>query len=830
MLDSLRIATAAVLGPYEHQVLDWGRILDKRLETPRWIGGREWAAICAMRDETTPVRDAPTTGQVLSAAWPRQILMMQPALRALPTDRASLLVESTPDDVPARVTAYNDDLLIDEPRRYADFFESIAATPLTDEQMASAVCFEDRQLLVAAAGSGKTLTMVARAGYAVLSGQAAPEQILMLAFNNDAAGELRERVKRKLGPVIDNAEGIVCTTFHALSLGIIGEVTGRKPSIPAWLESGQDVGVVAQLIHRRIAESGVFRSWWLLYSVVIGHGLGDFSEAAGDEDVPPLTIDDPNAIVTLRGEVVRSQEERMIADWLALHGIRYRYETRYHIDTADAEHRAYQPDFYYPDIDLYHEHFALDACGRAPAHFEGYLEGVKWKRELHSRQGTALFETTSHGLRSGEDLARLEMALKSRGLDPKADPANTANSARTPIEVPEFARLIRDFIKHFKSGNRTIGQLAGHKENRSFPTRDQLFLKLFEPILADWNDRLREEGAVDFEDMLNRAALLMESGEWVSPYRTVMVDEFQDTSAARARLIRALTAGDSTLAAVGDDWQAIYRFAGADITQMTQFEKRFGRARTLFLTRTFRSPQSLNDLAGQFVTRNPEQLAKKVVSANPGAGKRVHFRAYPRGEAESSLAFQIDRIAASAARHQVCPSVFLLGRYRHDCPDTLAELKRRYRGRLEIRFLTVHASKGMEADYVFILNVHNGNAGFPARRPNADLLDLVLPPAEEFEDAEERRLLYVAITRARRQAILVAEEGKVSDFVFELADLGMGPVLDYRQLREIRPCPSCDDGRLVPRRSGQGEFVSCSRFPRCQYKPPRKTEHTHFAK
>lgn len=819
LLESLRIATAAALEPHKSCLLGWGLTLAHRLEINRWIGGREWSAICLERNNALPIKDGPSLDSVLSGPWPRQILLAQPGVRELSANWVSTLIESTPDVTPAHVVAHNERLLLEEPQRYSNFFTSVATSPLTEEQMAAAVCFEDRLLLVAAAGSGKTQTMIARAGYAVLSEQARPEELVMLAFNKDAATELEERVRTHLIPTVERADRITCTTFHSLALRIIGETTGRKPAVGRQLDNGQDIGVVDHILSQLINESASYSSMWSLYSIVLGQSAGEFEKAASDEDKPPLTISDPDAILTQRGEVVRSQEERIIADWLSLHGINYRYEVTYPHPTADQYHREYRPDFYYPDIDLYHEHFALDARGQPPASFEGYLDSVAWKRELHHQHQTALFETTSHGLRQGDDLERLKAELSARGLHPVADANNLANP-KHPVEVSNFAKLARMFIVRYKSQALSINDLRASLDERPFPVRDQQFLNLFEPILERWNQRLADEGAVDYEDMLNQAAKHLENGEWQSPFRAIMVDEFQDTSPARAKIIRGLAGENVTLAAVGDDFQSIYRFAGADIRNMTQFEQRFGKARTLYLTKTFRSPQSLNELASAFVMRNPDQLVKSVVSANSAKGPRVHFRAYAPDAAQPSLNEQLDKLAAQARQQHLRVSVFLLGRYKHDRPDNLSALQRRHGGALDIRFLTVHASKGLEADYVFLLNMHNTELGFPMRRPEDELLGFVMPPDEAYEHAEERRLLYVAITRAKRQAVLVAEEGLVSDFVFELRDLGMGAVLDHRQLVEITPCPACDNGRLIPKINTRGEFISCNRHPHCAYKPP----------
>lgn len=113
-------------------------------------------------------------------------------------------------------------------------------------------------------------------------------------------------------------------------------------------------------------------------------------------------------------------------------------------------------------------------------------------------------------------------------------------------------------------------------------------------MIHGWDAALKEDGGIDFEDMINLAADCLERG-YRSPYRLVMADEYQDASRARARLCRVLvTEPHSHLFAVGDDWQSINRFAGADVGVMTGFVDWYGdgEERRLFyvaLTRARRS-------------------------------------------------------------------------------------------------------------------------------------------------------------------------------------------------------------------------------------------------
>jgi DNA helicase IV len=107
--------------------------------------------------------------------------------------------------------------------------------------------------------------------------------------------------------------------------------------------------------------------------------------------------------------------------------------------------------------------------------------------------------------------------------------------------------------------------------------RTRLFLDMFWQIHEAWQRRLADEGSVDFEDLLVQAADHLETGRADSSYELIMVDEFQDASRARARLVRSLLSKSGRhLLAVGDDWQAINRFAGADLSVMTDFSNWFG--------------------------------------------------------------------------------------------------------------------------------------------------------------------------------------------------------------------------------------------------------------
>ncbi len=411
-----------------------------------------------------------------------------------------------------------------------DFLDRVESKPLTEEQARAVICFDNRVQVVASAGSGKTSTMVAKAAYAIDRGFVEPEQIVMLAFNKDAARELEERAQRCFDRLGMGDIAIEAQTFHALGLSIIAKTTGRKPDIPDWtIDATLGFNKLAELVDDLKDRSTHFRTQWDMFRLVFGRDLPPFGaemEADGyDRDGMPY-------IRTLQGERVKSLEECVIADWLFYNGVTYDYERRYEFDTATDTHRQYRPDFYYPDAGLYHEHFALDANGQPPAHFAHYAEGMHWKRQQHAARGTALVETTSFGLRSGHALQDLAERLGASDveLDPNPDRELPDQGAK-PMPDADLIGLMRTFIAHAKSNCLTLDDMAGRLRQMpedQFKERHRRFLEIAGPVFQAWDNALADEHGIDFEDMLNMAAGLLEQGHYESPYELVMADEFQD--------------------------------------------------------------------------------------------------------------------------------------------------------------------------------------------------------------------------------------------------------------------------------------------------------------
>ncbi|MDT8990572.1 UvrD-helicase domain-containing protein [Curvibacter sp. APW13] len=720
--------------------------------------------------------------------------------------------------VPETLDSLNRRHLANELQESRPFFDTVEKSPLTREQAEAVITFDNRVLLIASAGSGKTSTMVAKAGYALQKGYFAPERMLLLAFNNDAAAELRERIRSRLTPLGLPADQIVAKTFHAFGLEVIGAATGKKPTLAPWVESGRDQDTLLKMVDELKDSDTSFRTAWDMFRLVFGQDLPKF----GKEEESPEAWDRAsgrNGFWTLKGDVVKSRGELVLANWFFYMGVDYVYEGPYKVDLADATHRQYHPDFYLPGIDAYLEHWALDAHGEPPAAFTGYKEGMAWKKQIHAQHQTVLLETTMAQLWSGQAFVYLAQELTRRGitLDPNPD---RKGAGRQPIESPRLVRTIRQFLTHAKSNRLSMVELRNRLDTGAagqFRFRHAMFLDIFEKLWSHWEYRLQGDGAIDFDDMLNLATDCIERGQWASPYELVMVDEFQDASQARARLISGLIQQPGRyLFAVGDDWQSINRFAGADLSVMTDFESKFGKAVTLKLETTFRCPQALCDISSKFVQKNPRQLRKSVRSpkndvAQPVRIVSVREELHIRSAVESRIA----QIAAEHPGGDYKIKIYILGRYRHDSEHQ----PRQYDpSRVEVEFITVHSSKGLEADHIILPRITSETLGFPSRIIDDPVLQLAMPGGDGYEYAEERRLFYVALTRARSSVTLITVARKESSFVKELLHDHQLTILNADGSENSDElCPTCGAGFLTMRKGPYGSFWGCSTYPKCKH-------------
>lgn len=698
--------------------------------------------------------------------------------------------------------------------KFQTFFDSVESNPLTANQRRACVIDEQHNLVLAGAGTGKTSTMIGRAGYLIQAGLAQPEQILMLAFARKAAEEMDERINSKL-----NIDTLTVKTFHSLGKQIISKVEGVAPSLSPLAEDDHLRARFVDEQLQRLLQDELYKSRLITYFVRFSFpyksafhfkSLGEYNNYILENDIR-----------TFQGELVKSYEECEIANFLYRQGIAYQYEANYIVDTSGPDYRVYQPDFYLPDYGIYIEHFAVNENNQTPIFInqEKYLQGMVWKRELHSKYQTRLIETYSYQKQQGVLTQSLEQMLKEAGVQLKPIPNNELLQQLNQFgQVSGFAQLLAQLLALFKSVYQSVKGMVSLAKQHEDRERMEAAAFLFEPIYESYQQHLKDTNTIDFDDMIGKAIGYVEAGEYHSPYSYILVDEFQDISASRARLIKALLNQnpDNGLFCVGDDWQSIYRFTGSNVCLTKDFEQHFGTTVTSVLDQTFRFNNKIGEVASQFVMQNPTQIEKQIRSHCLVDHAAVSL--IKTNHDQVGLNAALDKINSKA---EVDASILILARF-HFRKPALTEIRRSF-PKLDIQFMTVHASKGREADYVIVLGLEKGKHGFPSEKATHPLLELLLPSAEAYEHAEERRLFYVAMTRARHHVYLIFDANKASGFVRELVEQSYDINSDefigegfQERIADI-PCPVCETGYLVPRDSYKGSFFGCSQYPLCTY-------------
>lgn len=739
-----------------------------------------------------------------------------------------------------------------ESTRCHSLLSNIDGKSLDDQQRQVVICDEDRNLVIAGAGSGKTLTISGKVKYLCSEKGISPEDILLISFTKKAAEEMSVRISDKLGIPVQS------TTFHKLGLDIISAAQDKRPDVAdnlsafvrSYFESFiiDDASAIKNLIEYFAyylnvpADMDQFDSLGAAYDYEKGIDYETIkSKYDREKFIGSVNAERRASRKTLQNEQVKSLEEVSIANFLFLNGVRYEYERDYPFESADPEHRSYRPDFYLPDYDLYIEHFGVDRNGNLPwlSDIEEvkYKEGMAWKRAFHKEHGTKLLETYSYYSSDGCLLRKLETLLRENGVkfrDPDfADIFNTVYAKESDKYFSEFIKLCCAFITLFKS-NGYIEADISKLQNRNpkynkpfFQRRTELFKAIISPILSAYDTHLESENAIDFSDMINKAAKLVAEGYKVHPYKWVIVDEYQDISVARFKLVKAiLDQTGAKLLCVGDDWQSIYRFAGSDITLFTDFEHYFGRSEIMRIEKTYRNSQELIDETGRFVMCNPAQF-KKQLRSDKSIKTPIVFSIY-HDNPFNSLKQAVDEIIREFGSQA---SILMLGRTNYDAEmvsqspffRVMRDGTVSYKDspNTPIRFMSAHKSKGLEADNVILLNFQNSTLGFPNKISDDPILELVLTSGDDYLYAEERRLLYVALTRTKNRAYVLVNGNRPSEFMNEFKPSNSVAIYSdaEHELEKEIPCPRCKTGHLMIRKneSTNKYFVGCSHYPQCSY-------------
>lgn len=487
-----------------------------------------------------------------------------------------------------------------------------------------------------------------------------------------------------------------------------------------------------------------------------------------------------------------------------------------------ANFASYQPDFYFPEYEIWHEHYGIDRNGDVPKWFtakhphktgrETYHAGILWKEAIHQKYGTKLIKTYSYENKENTLLQNLRKRLEQLGAELKE---------RTPEELQEiiassrhfegFIGLVYTFLGLLKSNGKQPADIKVPLIDK----RLKVFMEVFTPLYNEYQRELKKQNAIDFNDMINLASEHIRNRDYNKPYKYILVDEFQDMSLGRYELLKSLRMQnpEAKLYTVGDDWQSIFRFSGSDISIITEFGEHFGFTSQSAILKTYRFNDEILKTTSDFIQKNPSQL-KKTLSAISVAkqpsfvfhGLDLAGHHLPRKKAIKHEC--IKHILEAIKVMQPDAVVFLIGRYHGNCPDTLPQLKHDF-PTLKLTFYTAHSVKGLTADFSILLDIDSGVYGFPSEIADDPILNAVLHEGDKFDNAEERRLFYVATTRARHQNYLLYDQSNPSKFVEELLMINSS-----QGVMQQKRCPECN-GIMIKRRGVFSEFYGCVHYPLC---------------
>ena len=317
-------------------------------------------------------------------------------------------------------------------------------------------------------------------------------------------------------------------------------------------------------------------------------------------------------------------------------------------------------------------------------------------------------------------------------------------------ELVNLKKLIITFINLFKTNNYKLNYFLNIKNNKDL-------LRIILDIYFLYEEELSSTNSIDFNDMIVTATKYIRTNN-IKKYKYIIVDEYQDTSYIRYLLLKEIiNKTGAKIICVGDDYQSIYRFNGCDLNMFLNFKKYFGYTKILKINNTYRNSQELINVAGSFIMKNKRQLYKKLKS-------NKHVKKPIKIMYTDKLNKLLDVVI------EKYKNILILGRNNFDINKYFkidSEGYFIYKNK-KIRYLTMHASKGLEEECVIIINLIDDILGIPNRLKDDKVLKYVNKNYDKYPYEEERRLFYVALTRTKNEVFLLVNKTNKSIFINEL--------------------------------------------------------------
>lgn len=693
--------------------------------------------------------------------------------------------------------------------------------PLDDSQKRTVIIDDTHNLIVAGAGSGKTEVLITRVAYLIERKPDGidPKRILVLAYQNKAAEEIRKRLKERFDA------DVVVKTFHSFGLQILKQ-SYKDSNRP--LPGMQLIGNNSEAIYRnRInsiysdAQNGTeFRNDIINYMKSYGDNEITKSKTAFEEKEEYYKYMRNLTYKTLNGKDVKSEAERAIMNFFITHYVNGNNITVLYENPAEwmkyigenGEYNVPSPDFFLPDYDLYLEHWGIDKNGKVAEWFEGDNPSKKYNQDMNAKKKTfaeqtkySLVETTHWEFKEKDFIQNLQNKIL--GALKEKYPDKEFEISPVPYEklinkvwkdcqesMKRLPSNIGTFITIAKTYSLSPAEIEKILFIESWSPKQKAFTNLAVKIYNIYEKELRSNNQIDFSDMINLAVKELKQNEDLCKdvFDHILIDEYQDISAQRYELIKSLMGKNNNckLFCVGDDWQSIMGFAGSDLDFFVNFSDYFDHPARTDLTVNYRSTKSIVDTGAEIIKQNGSSQLKKKTTANDKSLKPVKVYSFEQQSTHKSnynnqmdyydqmVQHCVNEIEAYCKNGHDPADIMILGRIVSNIMFKEKLLKyaningvkisteSRYFN--SIPFMSVHRSKGLQAKVVFIVDVVEGLYGFPSELENPDIFEPAIKGRRKDKEEEERRLFYVAITRAKEKAIIYTQEGRESKFLGEI--------------------------------------------------------------
>ena len=746
-------------------------------------------------------------------------------------------------NVDSMIEQHNSKFINGEYIKKRAFFDNFNGYKLDKNQREVVLSDEKVSKIIAGAGSGKTFTLLAKIKYLLDFKNVSPDKILCISYSNASVNDLKDKLEDTIGK-----NEIDVFTFHKLGGEILKDndedYIPNKNLLNETIEKYFEEYIISN--PKKVKKIINFFNIYNYNSKNDEKDLhlvkeGNLVDLKGTKEFETLkdkvnqltdyefNIKNNDSIEytkTVDRGYVRSFEELIIANFLFINNLDYIYEDdffkRKNIIPEEG-YTQYRPDFYLPKYNIYIEHFGvdknlnarhLDAMGR-----NEYKKSIHWKRRIHKRYRSKLIETYSYENWEGNLLKNLEDKLEKMGVEfSEIDYSRIYDRLiknKKLDELENVIRIIKDFIDLFKTNGHHIDDMGNEISYKSFSkiqseiesNTDYLKTRnifLFE-MIRDIYGLYHKQNGVDFNDMINNPIKLLNSKCKLKDYDYIFVDEYQDTSYSRYRLLKEIVdKTNAKLVVVGDDWQSIYSFSGCQIELFTNFEDYFDYSKEFKIQKNYRNSSDLINVSSKFVLKNESQLKKELEADKDYPEKPIKIAKYNYSR-DFSLIFE-DMIK-EISYNNPDGEILILSRYNEDFryvivprlfeTDNLYDYEKvlREQGYLKIKYLkdenvkikfrTIHKSKGLEEDNVILIGLkYKDPKGFPSKIEDDSIIQYVRNKTKEDTlYAEERRLFYVALTRSKNNVYLLTHEKEPSEFIEDLEKLDDEDKIEFRKYR-----------------------------------------------